>query len=152
METRERRRMVRGVVSGMGGFSIVDCRLSTVRFHRGGAESAESFRDVPNLHDSTCESVQRVRLEASARSAPTLSRSIPAGEGRTFAGMKVLRLGNSNDTTASVPEELKSPAVANAILAAASGEPVELVTRMMWPSEQIPGLVEKWLRTIGVFR
>jgi hypothetical protein len=60
--------------------------------------------------------------------------------------MKVLRLGNSNDTTASVPEELKSPAAANAILAAASGEPVDMLTRMMWPSEQIPGLVEKWLR------
>ncbi|MEX0783617.1 MAG: hypothetical protein WD557_13315 [Dehalococcoidia bacterium] len=60
--------------------------------------------------------------------------------------MKLLRLGNSNDTTESVPEELKSSAVANAILEAASGEPVELVTRMMWPSEQIPGLVEKWLR------
>ncbi|MEX0783619.1 MAG: hypothetical protein WD557_13325 [Dehalococcoidia bacterium] len=34
------------------------------------------------------------------------SRSIPADEGRTFAGMKVLRLGNSNDMVTSVPEEL----------------------------------------------
>jgi hypothetical protein len=60
--------------------------------------------------------------------------------------MKVLRLGNSNDINVNVPDELKSPAVANATLAAACGEPVELVTRLLWPSEQIPGVVEKWLR------
>ena len=59
--------------------------------------------------------------------------------------MKVLRLGNSNEFSTGVPEEDRMAAVAERILAEGSGLEVETVRKKIWPTEQLPGLVDDWM-------
>lgn len=58
--------------------------------------------------------------------------------------MKLLFLGNSNDTAGAGRGAGRAAGVARA-LEQEFGEPVELEVRPVWPTEALPGLVEKWL-------
>ncbi len=59
--------------------------------------------------------------------------------------MRVLRLGNSGDSDPTVPEELRMHVVAAALFTAETGEPVEHVRRVAWPSPELPGLLVQWI-------
>jgi hypothetical protein len=59
--------------------------------------------------------------------------------------MRVLRLTNSNDTQAHIPEPLRASAIAASTTAELIGEPVDTEIRVHWPGPTVPGLLEKWL-------
>lgn len=60
--------------------------------------------------------------------------------------MRLLRLTNSNDTNANVSRDVNKAAVGERFLSAAVGEPVETTIRTIWPSPDLPGLIDKWIR------
>lgn len=59
--------------------------------------------------------------------------------------MKILRLGSSGDRQDDVQPEFLSFKVVEAELSAASGEPVETVLRAIWPSDELPTLIDGWM-------
>lgn len=59
--------------------------------------------------------------------------------------MRVLRLTNSSDFAPGVPAALGSAAIAEEAVVRATGEQVETVMRVFWPSPALPGIVERWL-------
>ena len=59
--------------------------------------------------------------------------------------MKVLRLALSHDLRADIPEEERQYMVAQRVLAEATGETWETALRPIWPSEKLPGLVDRWV-------
>jgi len=59
--------------------------------------------------------------------------------------MRILRLAGSDDALRDVPEELRSPAIAEAAFSQAVGEPVETIVRPIWPDPHLPELLERWL-------
>lgn len=59
--------------------------------------------------------------------------------------MKILRLTNSSDIHPGVLPELRSPAVAERVIAEALGEPVETVVKTMWPTPAFPRVLNRWL-------
>ncbi|MEX0782093.1 MAG: hypothetical protein WD557_05540 [Dehalococcoidia bacterium] len=59
--------------------------------------------------------------------------------------MRVLRLSNSYDFAGDLRPEERSWFVAGEVLAQAAGEPVETTVRNIWPTEALPGLVDRWL-------
>lgn len=56
---------------------------------------------------------------------------------RILAPVKVLILGNSNDTKDFVPDEAKRHRHLRDMLAAEFGEPVEVVVRQVWPNDRM---------------
>ncbi len=60
--------------------------------------------------------------------------------------MRVLLLGDSNDTGAWVSPERRKHVLAGERLAEDLGEPVEFVVRGIWPTEDLPGRIEEWIR------
>lgn len=59
--------------------------------------------------------------------------------------MRVLKLGTSNDLTTVIPEEDRSYRVTERFLHEATGLPVEVIPRIIWPGAQLPGLIDQWL-------
>ncbi len=59
--------------------------------------------------------------------------------------MRILRLTNSDDVNESIPAELRTPALAAKVIEARLGEPVETITRVIWPDSELPDIVESWL-------
>lgn len=59
--------------------------------------------------------------------------------------MKILRLTNSSDLHPGVPEELRAPAIAAALIEKATGEPVETIQKAAWPSPGLAPAVARWL-------
>ena len=59
--------------------------------------------------------------------------------------MKVLRLALSHDLRADIPEEERQYMVAQRVLERETGEPWATVLRPIWPSEKLPGLVDRWV-------
>jgi hypothetical protein len=59
--------------------------------------------------------------------------------------MKVLWLTNSDDMGDSVPEEQRSFRIAARLVEAATGEPVEITPRVIWPSPALPDLIDEWI-------
>lgn len=59
--------------------------------------------------------------------------------------MRVLRLGSSIDIEGETPVDQFASAIAERILSDASGETVETVLRLPWPSASLPGLLEGWI-------
>ncbi|MGI8925430.1 MAG: hypothetical protein ACR2HN_02140 [Tepidiformaceae bacterium] len=59
--------------------------------------------------------------------------------------MKVLRLGNSNDFAGGLRKDERASGIAERMLAEASGEPVETNVRTIWPTPDLPDLLERWL-------
>lgn len=63
-----------------------------------------------------------------------------------MARMKVLLLGNSQDTGDWFEGGPKRDEIVQERLAAEFGVPVEIVVKNFWPNERLPGLVERWVR------
>lgn len=63
--------------------------------------------------------------------------------GPTLPGVKILVLGNSNDTGSFVPEEAKRHTKLRDMLAAEFGEPVEVAVRNVWPNERMVDYVAR---------
>ncbi|MBK6318175.1 MAG: hypothetical protein IPF51_05255 [Dehalococcoidia bacterium] len=59
--------------------------------------------------------------------------------------MRVLLLGSSNDTGSWVRQTEKKHVLAGERLEAELGEPVEWVVKGVWPTPELPGLVERWV-------
>ncbi|MCC6381983.1 MAG: hypothetical protein IT304_05705 [Dehalococcoidia bacterium] len=59
--------------------------------------------------------------------------------------MLVLRLTNSDDFNPAVPPDNRAPAVAAAAFERVTGQPLETVGRIIWPSAELPDIVEAWL-------
>lgn len=59
--------------------------------------------------------------------------------------MLVLRLTNSDDFNPAVPADRRAPAVAAAAFERLTGQPLETVGRVIWPSAELPDIVEAWL-------
>ena len=59
--------------------------------------------------------------------------------------MRILRLTNSNDFLDSIPEHLRVGAVTQRVVAEATGEPVDVVSRACWPSAGFPKVLGEWL-------
>lgn len=59
--------------------------------------------------------------------------------------MRLLRLTNSNDLSPGVPEAQRAPAITERIIAAATGEPVETMNRVIWPGPELPDIVAGWI-------
>ncbi len=59
--------------------------------------------------------------------------------------MKVLWLGSSNDVNDAVPEPQRTIAVAATQFTQATGVPIEVEFRKIWPGPELPALVERWL-------
>jgi len=59
--------------------------------------------------------------------------------------MKLLWLGTSNDIEGYLPEEQRSPALAAKMLSEATGLPVDVRARAIWPTADLPALVERWM-------
>lgn len=62
-----------------------------------------------------------------------------------FASMKLLRITTSEDTEARVPEEERTPWVAARRFTELTGEPMEMVHRIFWPTAEFPDIVDSWL-------
>jgi hypothetical protein len=60
--------------------------------------------------------------------------------------MKLLWLGTSNDRYGEMPEEARAYRVAAGVLAEAAGEAVEVILKRAWPSPELPGIVESWMK------
>lgn len=60
--------------------------------------------------------------------------------------MRVLRLGNSNDTIPGIAEEERAWYVAAKALEAEVGEPVETVVKMIAPRPTMPDQIEAWIQ------
>ena len=59
--------------------------------------------------------------------------------------MKVLRLGVSHDVREDIPLEDRQHVVAERMLQEATGLEWETVTKSMWPTEELPGLIDRWV-------
>jgi hypothetical protein len=59
--------------------------------------------------------------------------------------VRVLRLGNSSDTVGNLPEASLRPAIAQRILSEASGQPVEMISRSIWPDPALPDIIAGWI-------
>lgn len=60
--------------------------------------------------------------------------------------IRLLRLTNSDDFVAEVPEPQRAAAITERLLVAETGEQVETTTRNIWPAPALPGLVEGWMQ------
>lgn len=59
--------------------------------------------------------------------------------------IRILRLGTSNDFALDLEPGSRAHEIAERMLAEASGEEVETIVRRIWPTEQLPDLVSKWM-------
>ena len=67
------------------------------------------------------------------------------GTGPYDRPVRILRLTNSSDIQDSVPPDLRASAVAERVVAEATGEPVETIVRVFWPDDGLPDVVERWI-------
>lgn len=71
---------------------------------------------------------------------------LDTGGSREYArGVKILRLGNSNDTGAWVPEGDRRHVLVQERLAEELGEPVETFVKAAWPNRDLPAAVARWM-------
>ena len=59
--------------------------------------------------------------------------------------MKVLRLALSHDLRSDIPEAERQYVIAQRVLEEATGETWETALRPIWPSEKLPGLIDRWV-------
>ena len=59
--------------------------------------------------------------------------------------VRILRLTNSNDFTKGIPDERRAYRVVERALAEESGEHVETVRKVIWPSDDLPDIIERWI-------
>lgn len=63
----------------------------------------------------------------------------------SLSRMKLLRLAVSDDTNPRIPEDQRIPVVAAKLFSEETGEPVDQVLRVFWPTPDYPSLVERWM-------
>lgn len=66
----------------------------------------------------------------------------------TGSRLKVLRLATSADTWPGLPEEERTPAILASMFEQATGEPLDLVLRVLYPSPSAPTLLAKWVEEV----
>jgi hypothetical protein len=59
--------------------------------------------------------------------------------------MKVLRLATSAEFHSSAPADQRLPALLRGMLEQATGEKAEIASRVVWPSPELPAILERWL-------
>lgn len=59
--------------------------------------------------------------------------------------MRLLFLGNSDDLNPEIPEDERSPSITGRLLQSLIGEPVEVIARTIWPTPDLPDLLDRWL-------
>jgi hypothetical protein len=59
--------------------------------------------------------------------------------------VRLLFLGNSDDLNPEIPEDQRSPSITGQLLESLTGEPWEVTARTVWPTPDLPDLVERWL-------
>ncbi|MCC6381868.1 MAG: hypothetical protein IT304_05125 [Dehalococcoidia bacterium] len=59
--------------------------------------------------------------------------------------MRLLWMGASETVAGPFPPDERASGIASRVLGAATGEPVDLVVRRVWPSPDLPAVVEGWL-------
>ena len=59
--------------------------------------------------------------------------------------MRILRLTNSNDFAGDVADGDRSYRAVEAAMEAAFGEPVETIRKVIWPADDLPDIVERWV-------
>jgi hypothetical protein len=59
--------------------------------------------------------------------------------------MRLLRLGNSYESDANIAADENKASIADRLLEAAAGEPVETTSRVIWPEPTLPELIGRWL-------
>ena len=59
--------------------------------------------------------------------------------------MKILWLSNSDEVQEDVPPESRASHLAATLVEAGIGEPVEVIPRVIWPSPQLPGIIDGWM-------
>ncbi len=59
--------------------------------------------------------------------------------------MRILRLTNSDDFNGRIAEESRTPAVAQRTFEQATGLSAETTTRVIWPDDELPTLIDRWL-------
>ena len=59
--------------------------------------------------------------------------------------IRILRLGNSSDLALDIASGGRAHEIAGRMVAEVSGEEVETVLRPIWPDENLPALVSKWM-------
>lgn len=62
--------------------------------------------------------------------------------------MRLLYLGNSSDLRGEVAAADRRAALGGSRLEEATGEPVEVLIKFIWPSERLAGVVESWVREL----
>jgi hypothetical protein len=58
---------------------------------------------------------------------------------------KVLRLTHSGQTNSSAPPEQRADVILRQMLMEATGEEVTIVSKVIWPAPELPGIVERWM-------
>ncbi|MBI5948767.1 MAG: hypothetical protein HY875_11575 [Chloroflexi bacterium] len=59
--------------------------------------------------------------------------------------MKVLWLSNSDEVYGDLPPEVRTSSQTARLLEAATGEAVEVIPRVIWPSPQLPDIIDGWM-------
>jgi hypothetical protein len=59
--------------------------------------------------------------------------------------VRLLFLGNSDDLNPETPEEQRAPHLCAQFLSEATGQPCEVIARVIWPSPDLPDLLDRWL-------
>ena len=59
--------------------------------------------------------------------------------------MRLLFLGNSDDLNPETPEERRAPHLCAQFLSEATGQPCDVIARAIWPSPDLPDLIDRWL-------
>ncbi len=59
--------------------------------------------------------------------------------------MRLLRMGSSQETNPLIPEASRVGAVACRLFQEATGEPLELTARSIWPAANLPDIVDGWM-------
>ncbi len=59
--------------------------------------------------------------------------------------MKILRLTTSSDYDSAAPVEARAPALLAGMLQAATGEPANIIGRVIWPAPELPANLDRWL-------
>lgn len=134
--TRERQIMLRGVTAGALAALRCDVRGRRLRSFGGRVLAAVGPRvrcwatRRPDACEGLCHPVR------------DLDRF---GDIHDISLMRVLRLGTSNDSATSIPDEGRGWRLAERMLAESAGVPVETILKRAWPNASLPGLVDRWL-------
>lgn len=59
--------------------------------------------------------------------------------------MRILRLTNSDDVRSDIPANTAVPALIGEQFLAVTGEPIDWIVRVIWPSAELPDIIDSWI-------